>query len=80
MARSRGPFPNNNSWMMDSSASHNMTSDLGNNSLHSKYDGTEEVHLIDGSSMPISHTGTTLLHFHDRTFKLNDVLCIPRAQ
>lgn len=69
----------NNSWLMDSGASHHLTHDLGNLSIHSEYDGTEEVHLTDGSTMPITHTGTTSLLSPSRTFQLSDVLCVPQA-
>uniref|UniRef100_A0A2N9J3U8 CCHC-type domain-containing protein n=1 Tax=Fagus sylvatica TaxID=28930 RepID=A0A2N9J3U8_FAGSY len=36
-------------WLLDSTASHNITSDLANLSVHSEYDGTDEVILGDGS-------------------------------
>ncbi|KAL8093085.1 hypothetical protein AgCh_035101 [Apium graveolens] len=34
---------------MDSGASHNLTSDLNNLSIHSEYNGTDEVQIADGS-------------------------------
>lgn len=36
-------------WLLDSAASHNITGDLQNLSIHSEYDGTDEVVLGDGS-------------------------------
>ncbi|KAF5471397.1 hypothetical protein F2P56_008203 [Juglans regia] len=36
-------------WLVDSAASHNMTTDLSNLSIHSEYDGTDEVVIGDGS-------------------------------
>ncbi|GMY32168.1 Retrovirus-related Pol polyprotein from transposon RE2 [Fagus crenata] len=36
-------------WLLDSAASHNITGDLSNLSIHSEYDGTDEVILGDGS-------------------------------
>lgn len=67
-------------WLVDSGASHNLTNDLSNLSIHSEYDGTDEVHIADGSGMPISHTGTSVLRFPARTFTLSDVLCVPSAR
>ncbi|RVW75058.1 Retrovirus-related Pol polyprotein from transposon RE2 [Vitis vinifera] len=37
-------------WLLDSAASHNITGDLQNLSIHSEYDGTDEVVLGDGFS------------------------------
>ncbi|XP_073260714.1 uncharacterized protein [Populus alba] len=51
-------------WLMDSAASHNITSDLANLSIHSEYDGTDQVVIGDGSSLQVTHdrsTGVTIL-------------------
>ncbi|KAL3570336.1 hypothetical protein D5086_027585 [Populus alba] len=45
-------------WLVDLAASHNMTPNLSNLSIYSKYDGTDEVLLGDGSDRI---TGATLL-------------------
>ncbi|RVW63616.1 Retrovirus-related Pol polyprotein from transposon RE2 [Vitis vinifera] len=54
-----------NKWLIDSAASHNITGDIKNLSIHSKYDGTDEVHLGDGTGLAVTHmarsTGTILL-------------------
>ncbi|GMY39318.1 Retrovirus-related Pol polyprotein from transposon RE2 [Fagus crenata] len=39
---------NDKNWLLDSAASHNITGDLSNLSIHSKYDGTDEVILRNG--------------------------------
>ncbi|CAA3030884.1 CCHC-type integrase [Olea europaea subsp. europaea] len=41
--------PQNGKWLLDSAASHNITSDLANLSIHSEYDGQDEVVLGDGT-------------------------------
>lgn len=64
---------------MDSGASHKLTADLQNLTIHSEYDGTEEVHLADGSILPITHSGISNLQFPSREFKLMDTLCVPNA-
>ncbi|KAF5451883.1 hypothetical protein F2P56_026943 [Juglans regia] len=48
----------NKKWLVDSTTSHNMTIDLSNLSIHSEYDGTDEVVIGDGSGLPVSHVGS----------------------
>ncbi|KAE8677983.1 hypothetical protein F3Y22_tig00111463pilonHSYRG00129 [Hibiscus syriacus] len=55
--------PSNTTWLHDSSASHHVTTDLNNLSLHGPYDGIDEIMIGDGSGLPISHTG---FHQHPR--------------
>ncbi|GFP99708.1 hypothetical protein PHJA_002114900 [Phtheirospermum japonicum] len=74
-----GPRPQS-SWLVDSGASHSLTSELGNLSIHSEYDGTDEVHIADGMGLPISHSGIGFLKFRSRQFLLSDLLCVPTAQ
>uniref|UniRef100_A0A2N9H783 CCHC-type domain-containing protein n=1 Tax=Fagus sylvatica TaxID=28930 RepID=A0A2N9H783_FAGSY len=64
-------------WLLDSAASHNITGDLANLSVHSEYDGTDEVILGDGSGLAVSHIGSLALHSPNRTFILRDTLCVP---
>jgi len=45
-------------WLIDSAASHNITGDLTNLSVHSEYDGTDEVVIGDGSGLRVSHIGS----------------------
>ena len=66
-----------NKWLMDSAASHNITGDLNNLSIHSKYDGTDEVVLGDGSGLAVSHIGSLTLKSPKKTFILKDTLCVP---
>ena len=64
-------------WLLDSAASHNITSDLSNLSIYSEYDGTNEVILGDGSGLAVSHIGSLALHSPHRTFTFRDTLCVP---
>ena len=43
----------NINWIVDSDASHNITSDLQNLSMHSKYGGNEDIMVGDGKNVPI---------------------------
>ena len=63
-------------WLLDLASSHNITGDLSNLSIHSKYDGIDEVVLGDGSDLEVSHIGSLALHSPHRTFTLRDTLCV----
>ncbi|CAA7033437.1 unnamed protein product [Microthlaspi erraticum] len=47
---------NPNNWVIDSGATHHLTTDLNNLALHQPYTGGEEVTIADGSALSISHT------------------------
>lgn len=68
------------SWLLDSGASHHVTSDLGNLSLHEQYTGADDIMIGDGTSLPITHTGSTFLTTPETTFTLNNVLCVPNMK
>ena len=46
---------------MHSGASHRVTSDLQNMSLHSEYHGSDDIMIGNGTSLHITHTGFTTL-------------------
>ncbi|KAL6322398.1 hypothetical protein AAG906_007952 [Vitis piasezkii] len=50
-------------WLLDSGASHHVTSDLSNLSLHNPYQGSNDVMIDDGSTFPITHTGFEYIPF-----------------
>ncbi|RVW81354.1 Retrovirus-related Pol polyprotein from transposon RE2 [Vitis vinifera] len=64
-------------WLIDFEASHNITSQVSNLQFHSKYDGTDEVIIGDGSGLPITHSGSLTLSFPNRKFQVEDTLCVP---
>ncbi|XP_012854397.1 PREDICTED: uncharacterized protein LOC105973901 [Erythranthe guttata] len=75
----RNSTSNNSGWLVDSGASHHITSDLQNLAIHSDYGGNEDIIVGDGNNIPITHIGSTALNSHNNTFKLNNVLCAPRS-
>lgn len=66
-------------WLLDSGATHHLTSDLNNLALHQPYNGGEEVAIADGSGLPITHTGSASISTPTRSLLLNDVLCVPHV-
>ncbi|CAA7032029.1 unnamed protein product [Microthlaspi erraticum] len=64
-------------WLLHSGATHHITSDLNNLSLHQPYQGGDDVLIGDGSGLPITHTGSTTFHSNSRPLALNNILCVP---
>ncbi|KAH0771220.1 hypothetical protein KY290_015201 [Solanum tuberosum] len=71
---------NDGNWLVDSGASHHVTQDLHNLSLHSDYDGTEDIMLGDGKEHKITHTGSASLPSSSRPLTLSNVLCVPKMK
>jgi len=63
-----------NSWVLDSGATHHVTIEPHN---LEEYTGTEEISMGDGKTIPITHTGSTLIQASNTAFKLSDTLCTP---
>ena len=60
-------------WLMDSGATHHLTSDLHNMSLQQPYRGDDSVMIGDRSGISITHTGSISLHSPARNLFLNNV-------
>ena len=71
------PQIHNANWVIDSGASHHITSDLQNLSIHSEYGGTDDVIIGDGNGISITHTDSTNLITENSNFMLGNVLCAP---
>ena len=50
---------NNQNWVMDSGALNHVTNDLNNLSLYFEYRGPDEILVGNGSSLKITHNGST---------------------
>ena len=66
-----------NKWLSDFTASHNITGDLQNLSIHSEYDSTDEVLFSDGTGLVITHIGSLTLPMPKKTFHIHDTLYVP---
>ncbi|CAA7049059.1 unnamed protein product [Microthlaspi erraticum] len=67
-------------WLMDTGATHHMTSDLHNLSHNQPYSGNDAVLIGDGSGLSISHTGSLSLPSSSRPLSLTQVLCDPHIK
>ena len=63
--------------MVDSGASHHITFDFQNFSLHFEYGGNEDIMIDDGNDIPITHVGSIILDSSTTIFSLDNVLCAP---
>ncbi|KAL4582707.1 hypothetical protein LXL04_007266 [Taraxacum kok-saghyz] len=72
--------PNHQPWLVDSGASHHLTSDRSFLHSVSEYGGPDEIILGDGTNLSISHTGHTNIHTSSRSLTLPNVLCVPKLQ
>ena len=68
---------NANNWIFDSGTTHHITSDLNNLALHQPYNGGEDIIIADGSSLPVTHSGSLSLPSLTRDLALKNVLCVP---
>ena len=64
-------------WLLDSGASHHVTSNLANISKHKPYEGTNDIVISDGTGLPILHISLTTLSTPSHTFSLSNVLGVP---
>lgn len=64
-------------WIVDSGASHHITSSAQNFSELHGYNGPDVISMGDGKTIPISNIGTTKLCTSDCSFKLSNALCAP---
>ena len=64
-------------WLLDKGASHHIASDLSNLSLHTSYQGGDDVMIGNGTGLPITHTGSIKLPSSSRSLTLNNVMCVP---
>lgn len=61
-------------WLLDSSATNHVVSNLSDLQYHQLYDGPDDVVLGNNSTLGISHTGFTSI---TPSFSLSNVLCVP---
>jgi hypothetical protein len=68
---------NHSLWLLDSGASHHITSNLQNLAHHLSHTDTDDVMIRDSKGLRITHLGSTKLHSPTHSFNLRDILCVP---
>lgn len=66
-------------WLTDSGASHHVTPDPTSHNFAIPYIGSDQLFIGNGKGLCISHNGSALIRNMNATFKLNDVLLVPKA-
>lgn len=67
-------------WLMDSIASHHVTTDLKNLTLHQPYKGPNDIVIGDGTGLHITYIGSSTLHSSSKSFSLSNVLYVPTME
>ena len=75
--RATHPSPFAFEWILDSSVSHHITTNLDNLSLHYPYSGYDDILIGDGNGLSISHVGSLTLLASSNSLTLDNVLCVP---
>lgn len=77
----RDSFTDASSWFLDSGANSHVTYDLSNLNVGSEYQGTERVHLGNGSGLNISHLGSSVMTDSNKhSFLLKNLLHVPHIK
>lgn len=69
--------PDPASWLIDSGATHHITTDITNLSMHSPYTDSEEVIVGNGDGLQITHTGSLSLPHSYHILSLYNVFRVP---
>ena len=68
------------SWLIDSGATSHITNDVANISSPTPYTGEDKVYVGDGKGLSIHNVGSSYLHTHSASFKLQNVLHVPHMK
>ena len=66
-----------NSWFADSGATNHVTSDLSQLSIHTDYNGEDQLAVRNGQKLSINHIGSSKLSCATRPLHLNKILHVP---
>jgi hypothetical protein len=79
VAEANTTYLNQHQWYADSGANIHVTSDLANLATSQPYDVDDSVGVGNGTSLNISHTGTSAIQTHSSILTLKDIACCPQA-
>lgn len=61
-------------WLLDTEATHHITTNLDNLTKHSKCKDPEELLISDGNHMPMLNTGSYFISINNHSFNLDNIL------
>ncbi|KAB2608352.1 hypothetical protein D8674_011520 [Pyrus ussuriensis x Pyrus communis] len=76
-AQQTSQAPPQDLWIVDSGASHHMTADINALNQVAPYQGSDNITIGNGSSLPIKHIGSSAIHTSDHSLVLRKVLHVP---
>lgn len=77
MAASFSTIPSNPDWYFDSGATHYVTNDLANLTIHDTYNGQDTISVGNDSYVQIHHIGSGLLLASPNLFQLHNLIHAP---
>jgi hypothetical protein len=66
-----------NNWYTDSDATDHITGELNKLTMYDAYNGTDQIHVANGTGMEITNVGTSIIPTPRRKLVLNNVLHVP---
>lgn len=69
---------NSNEWILDSGATHHVTSDINNISLFYAYEGNDHLQIGNGLGLPITHIGSFFFLSSNFSISLTKILHVPQ--
>lgn len=70
--------PSDPSWYVDSGATNHLTADLNNLSMHSEFNGDDQIEVGNGMGLTISHVGHSQLKGTGDSLLLKNILRVPK--
>lgn len=77
-AQNVAPYQIGEAWILDTGASHHMTSDVHNLNQVVPFEGFDKIKIGNGQGLPIKHIGSTVIHTHSHALQLSKVLHVPQ--
>jgi hypothetical protein len=67
-------------WYVNSGATDHITGELEKLTVRNKYQGGDQIHMVSGAGMDISHIGHAVVNTPHRPIHLNNILYVPKAR
>lgn len=77
-AQNVAPYQTGEAWILDTSASHHVTSDVHNLDQVVPFEGSDKIKIGNGQGFPIKHIGSTMIHTPSHALQLNKVIHVPQ--